>query len=96
MTETVEQPGLIYFYSGRSGRSRLVEGYLSHVLQRRQNHSTFRLYRVEVSEQPELVERFGVEDVPTLVVVAEKKVRGRLAAPRGLRDIEALLEPWLR
>ena len=95
MTAAAERPRLVFFYSERSGRSRRVEGYLSQVLQRRQNHTAFRLYRVEVSEQPELVERFLIEDVPTLVVVAEKKVRGRLEAPRGCRDIEALLAPWL-
>jgi hypothetical protein len=34
--------------------------------------------------------------VPTIVVVAEKRIRGRLASPRGCRDIELLLAPWLR
>jgi hypothetical protein len=34
--------------------------------------------------------------VPTIVVVAEKRIRGRLASPRGCRDIEQLLAPWLR
>ena len=37
-----------------------------------------------------------VEDVPTLVVVDGKKVRRRLVAPRGCREIEQLLAPWLR
>jgi hypothetical protein len=37
-----------------------------------------------------------VEDVPTIVVVEDKRVRGRLASPRGCRDIEQLLSPWLR
>jgi thioredoxin-like negative regulator of GroEL len=89
-------PGLVFFYSARSGRSRRVEAYLSQVLQRRQNHNVFRIYRVEVSEQPELVERFQVEDVPTLVVFEKRKVRGRITAPRGCHDIEELLHPWLQ
>ena len=96
MTAAGERPRLVFFYSERSGRSRRVEAYLSQVLQRRQNHKAFHLDRIEVSERPELVERFAVEDVPTLVVVAENKVRGRLDAPRGCRDIEALLDPWLQ
>ena len=51
---------------------------------------------VDVDEHAELAERFRVEDVPTLVVVEGKRVRGRLATPRGCRDIEQLLAPWLR
>jgi hypothetical protein len=43
---------------------------LSQVLQRRQNHDSFRLYRVDVDAEPDLVDRFGIEEVPTLVVVA--------------------------
>jgi hypothetical protein len=34
--------------------------------------------------------------VPTIVVIEEKRVQGRLASPRGCRDIEQLLAPWLR
>jgi thioredoxin-like negative regulator of GroEL len=89
-------PQLVVFYAKRSGKSRRVEGYLSQVLQRRGNHASFRLRRVEVTEHPELVSRFGVDEVPTLVVVDGNRVSGRLAAPRGCRDIERLLRPWLR
>ena len=91
-----ERPRLVFFYSRNSGRSRRVEGYLSQVLQRRRNHESFQLLHVDVLEHPELADRFRVEDVPTIVVVEEKRVRGRLAGPRGCRDIEQLLAPWLR
>jgi thioredoxin-like negative regulator of GroEL len=49
-----------------------------------------------VDEHAELALRFRIEDVPTIVVVENKRVRGRLASPRGCRDIERLLAPWLR
>jgi thioredoxin-like negative regulator of GroEL len=94
--ETAERPRLVFFYGERSGHSRRVEGYLSQVLQRRRNHEVFRIYRVNVTELPDLTERFRVEDVPTLVVVDGNKVRGRLVTPRGCREIEELLAPWLR
>ena len=32
----------------------------------------------------------------TIVVVEDKRVRGRLVSPKGCRDIEQLLAPWLR
>ena len=91
-----DRPRLVLFRSRACGRSRRVEGYLSQVLQRRRNHQSFRLYSVDIEEQPELAERFLIEEVPTLVVVADNHVEGRLEAPRGCRDIEALLAPWLR
>ena len=90
------QPRLVFFYSRVSGACRRSEGFLAQVLQRRRNHGTFRLYRVEQAERPDLVERFGVTTMPTLVVVEGKAVRAKLEKPRGCRDIERFLAPWLR
>jgi thioredoxin-like negative regulator of GroEL len=90
------RPGLVFFYSARSGACRRTEGFLAQVLQRRRNHGTFHLYRVEQEERPDLVERFCVEHLPTLVVVDSKSVAGRLEKPRGCREIERFLAPWLQ
>jgi thioredoxin-like negative regulator of GroEL len=90
-----EQPRLVFFQSTASGRCRRVEGFLAQVLQRRSNHDTFRIYRVDADEQAELVQRFKVETIPTLVVVEDKQVQARLPNPRGCRDIEKFLAPWL-
>jgi thioredoxin-like negative regulator of GroEL len=89
-------PGLVYFHSPCSGRCRRVEGFLAQVLQRRRNHETFRMYRVDRDERPDLVERFGVSTVPALVVLEGKRVAGRLEEPRGCVEIEEFLSPWLR
>ena len=89
------RPRLIFFTSSLSGQCRRVEGFLAQVLQRRRNHGTFRILFVDQGECPDLVERFGVQGVPTLVVVEEHRVRARLDEPRGCRDIEQLLSPWL-
>jgi thioredoxin-like negative regulator of GroEL len=91
----VAKPGLVFFHSALSGNCRRVEGFLAQVLQRRRNHGTFKLYRVAKEQRPDLVDRFGVETVPTLVVVEGKTVRARLERPRGCRDIESFLDPWL-
>ena len=90
------EPRLVFFHSAASGRCRRVEGFLAQVLQRRRNHSTYRMYRVEQDERPDLVERFGVTSVPTLAVLEGKCLRGVLAEPRGCGDIEEFLSPWLR
>ncbi|HEY8705591.1 MAG TPA: thioredoxin family protein [Gaiellaceae bacterium] len=93
---TAQQPGLVFFYSPISGSCRRVEGFLAQVLQRRRNHGTFKLYRVDEKKRPDLVERFGVAAMPTLVVVEDKVVRARLERPRGCREIETFLAPWLK
>jgi thioredoxin-like negative regulator of GroEL len=91
-----QKPGLVFFYSPVSGSCRRVEGFLAQVLQRRRNHGTFKLYRVDEKERPDLVERFAVGTMPTLVVVEGKAVRARLERPRGCREIESFLAPWLK
>ena len=94
-TEAIVKPRLVFFHSSFSGQCRRVEGFLAQVLQRRRNHGTFQLYRVAKEERPDLVERFAIEEMPTLVVVEGRRVRARLTRPRGCRDIEAFLAPWL-
>jgi thioredoxin-like negative regulator of GroEL len=92
---TLAKPGLVFFHSSISGRCRRVEGFLAQVLQRRRNHETFTYYAVASEERPDLVERFRVRQLPTLVVLEDKSVRARLEAPRGCRDIESFLAPRL-
>ena len=89
------KPGLVFFHSAKNGSCRRVEGFLAQVLQRRRNHETFKLYRVASEERPDLLERFGIDVVPTLAVVEGKQLRATLQRPRGCRDIEDFLAPWL-
>ena len=90
------QPRLIFFTSAVSGQCRRVEGFLAQVLQRRRNHGTFRVVSVRAEERPDLMTRFGVTHLPTLVVVTDREVRARLERPRGCKEIERLLSPWLQ
>ena len=89
------QPRLVFFHSSVSGHCRRVEGFLAQVLQRRGNHATFDVVRVAEEERPDLLERFRIQTVPTLVVVEGRSVAGRLERPRGCREIEGFLAPWL-
>jgi hypothetical protein len=45
--------------------------------------------------RPDLIRRFRIDTLPTLVVVEGKSVAARLVRPRGCRDIESFLSPWL-
>jgi hypothetical protein len=91
-----ERPTLVVFSSARCGSSRRAEGFLANVLQRRHNHETFRLLRVDADERPDLVERFQVAEIPALFVVTDRRVRGRLSKPRDCAAIRQLLSPWLK
>jgi len=90
------RPTLLFFTSERSGPSRRVEGFLAQVLQRRHNHDTFVVKRIDQQEHPELLERFEIDAVPALVLVSGSAVRGRLVVPRGAEEIRTFLAPWLR
>jgi hypothetical protein len=96
MTESPGRPTLIFFTSTREGRSRRAEGFLAQVLQRRRNHDTFSIHRIPREERPDLHEKFRVAETPTLVILEDKHVRGRLRRPRGCAEIERFLAPWLK
>lgn len=65
------------------------------MLQRRRNHDTFDLVRVPVERRPDLVEKFRVDEVPTICVVDGRTLKRRIVAPRGCRELEEQLEWWL-
>lgn len=89
------RPQLLFFYDDRSGQSRRVEGFLAQVLQRRRNHGSFRIQRLEYERYAELARRCGVSELPALVVVEQKRVRVRVERPRGCVEIREALAPWL-
>src|SRR5215218_5941691 len=90
------RPMLIFFTSEKDGRCRRAEGFLAQVLQRRRNHETFVRRTVAKERRPDLLDRFRIERTPTLVVVDEQVVRGKLVEPRGCEEIHAFLAPWLK
>jgi thiol-disulfide isomerase/thioredoxin len=90
------RPTLLLFFSPKSGRCRRVEGFLAQVLQRRQNHAAFTLRHIDADEFPELAQRLAIDELPTIVVVEQKRVAARLRQPRGCAEIQTALGPWLR
>ena len=93
--ERTGRPEIVFFGSSRSGHCRRVEGFIAQVLQRRRNHETFDLVRVSVERRPDLAEKFRIEQVPTICVVEGRKLCRTIVAPRGCRELERELEPWL-
>lgn len=90
------RPLLLFFRDPTSGPARRVEGFVAQVLQRRRNHDTFDLRRIDADRGADLARRCGVERTPALVVVVNKRVLERLEEPRGCVEIQLALAPWLR
>jgi thioredoxin-like negative regulator of GroEL len=95
LASAATRPQLLFFYSSTSGSSRRVEGYLAQVLQRRRNHDTFAIRRIDADGHRALADRFRVDELPTLIVVTEQRVQARMSRPRGCAEITELLAPWL-
>ena len=87
------RPRLVFFFSRFSGKCRRVEGFIAQVLQRRQNHGTFVLTPVDVDERPELVERFGIDGVPALLVVSDRRFERASSTPAGAATSRISLLP---
>lgn len=97
LPKRTEQPAplLLLFSEYTSGQSRRMDGFVAHVLQRRHNHGTFR-YRIVLREQrPDLFDRFGITEAPTLVVIDDKVVKSRLVGYHRPCVVEDMLAPWL-
>ena len=88
-------PLLVFFTSERSGPARRMESVLAHIA--RKERSSLRVMRVDVGAHAELAERFRVAVVPTLVLVQDRhivgRLEGRVSAPRIERLLAAHREP---
>jgi len=70
-----------------------MDSTLAH-LARKERHRV-RLTRVDIDERPDLAERLGVETVPTLVLVRNRRVVERLEGRASIPRIEAMLDEHL-
>jgi thioredoxin-like negative regulator of GroEL len=87
------RPLLVFFTSTRSGPARRMESLVSHIA--RKERDRLRVIQVDVDQRADLAEKLSVEDVPTLVLVVERKAVARLAGRVSAPKIEAMLEQHL-
>jgi len=86
------RPHIVVVVYGRdSGPPRKVEAFVAQVLGRLRHHDTVELLRICAEEQPELVGRLGVTELPTVLVVET----GRVEALPGRRGLAKLVARWL-
>ena len=87
------KPLLVFFSSERSGPARRMESLLAHFA--RKERDRLRVMRVDIDEQPDLAERFKIADVPTLVLVKNRRVVDRIDGRASAPKIETMLERHL-
>lgn len=69
---------------------------MAQVLQRRRNHDTFKYFTVARERRPDLVTKFGIEVIPTLAVIEDRRIAALLEGSRSCGEIETFLAPWLQ
>ena len=84
---------LAFFTSEQSGPARRMESQLAHLA--RKERGRLRVTRIDVERHADVASRFEVEVVPTLVLVKDRRVAGRLEGRASAPKIQRLLEPHL-
>jgi thioredoxin 1 len=93
MPETSPLPLLLFFTNGTSGPARRMESLLAHLA--RKERDRLRISRIDLDASPEWAERFAIVDVPTLVLLKDKRPIERLEGRVSSPQIERMVGPHL-
>ncbi len=83
-----EKPVLIDFYADWCGPCRMVSPIVDEIAD---EHPEYKVGKVNVDEQSELAQAFGVMSIPMLVVVKEGKIANQALGAMPKESILALL-----
>jgi thioredoxin-like negative regulator of GroEL len=95
MSKSPRTPILLFFTTSRSGPARRMESLLAHLA--RKERSRLRVARIDADAQPDWVERLKITEIPTLILIKDRRpvdrLEGRVSAPQIERMISPYLEP---
>ena len=83
-----DKPVLIDFFATWCGPCRMVSPIVDEIAE---EHSEFKICKVNVDEEPELAQKFGVVSIPTLVVIRDGKVTGQSVGAKPKEEILEML-----
>lgn len=84
-----DKPLLLFFTDERSGPARRMESLLAHVA--RKERARLRISLVDVDRSPELAEKLGIAEIPTLILVRDRRPVARLEGRASAPQIERML-----
>jgi thioredoxin-like negative regulator of GroEL len=89
-----DKPLLLFFTDERSGPARRMESLLAHLA--RKERARLRISLVDVDRSPKLAEKLGIAEIPTLILVRDRRpvarLEGRASAPQIERMVARHLE----
>jgi thioredoxin 1 len=86
-------PVLVFFMTARSGPARRMESLLAHLA--RKERGRLRIARIDADAAPEWVTKLGVKEIPTLVLIKDRRPVARLEGRVSAPQIERMLAPHL-
>jgi thioredoxin-like negative regulator of GroEL len=90
-----QTPTLLFFTTSTSGPARRMESLLAHLA--RKERGRLRISRIDAQTSTDWVEQLNVTQVPTLVLIKDRRpverLEGRVSAPQIERMLATHLEP---
>jgi thioredoxin 1 len=93
MARTLQAPILLFFTNSRSGPARRMESLLAHLA--RKERSRLRVARIDAEMQPEWIERLQITEIPTLILIKDRRLVARLEGRVSAPQIERMISPHL-
>ena len=87
-------PALLFFWRGQDGASRKMESLVAWVKVTQKKR--LRVVNVDADSNPALTRRLAVACIPSLVLIKDRRVVGRLEGRATGRQIDDLIRPHLQ